>query len=77
MRDFLRSLVPFAWDFFLLVGRYLRIDTQSVEVFGHNYNYKCDVWACGVIMYFLLILGSLRPKDLRSRVRGLSAEPWM
>ncbi|CAE7906502.1 Stk33, partial [Symbiodinium microadriaticum] len=27
---------------------------KSPQVFGHNYNYKCDVWACGVIMYFLL-----------------------
>ncbi|CAE7213852.1 CPK2, partial [Symbiodinium pilosum] len=27
---------------------------KSPQVFAHNYNYKCDVWACGVIMYFLL-----------------------
>jgi len=24
------------------------------EVIGNNYNYKCDIWSCGVIMFVLL-----------------------
>lgn len=27
---------------------------KAPQVYAHNYTYKCDVWACGVIMYFLL-----------------------
>ncbi|CAK9002887.1 Calcium-dependent protein kinase 2 (PfCDPK2) [Durusdinium trenchii] len=27
---------------------------KAPQVYAHAYNYKCDVWACGVIMYFLL-----------------------
>jgi len=27
---------------------------KAPQVYAHSYSYKCDVWACGVIMYFLL-----------------------
>ena len=27
---------------------------MAPEILKHNYNEKCDIWSCGVIMYFLL-----------------------
>jgi calcium-dependent protein kinase len=46
------------------------------EVLKKRYTEKCDVWSCGVIMYFLLcghppFMGNCEKKILEKVVRGL------
>jgi hypothetical protein len=38
------------------------------KVYAHSYSQKCDVWACGVIMYYLLQLGSVSDWDMLNDV---------
>jgi calcium-dependent protein kinase len=54
------------------------------EVLSHNYNEKCDLWSCGVIMYILLTgrppFGGDTNEEIMIRIKvgkyDMSSSPW-
>lgn len=54
------------------------------EVLNKNYNEKCDLWSCGVIMYILLTgrppFGGEKDSDIMNKIRigtyDLKSSPW-
>lgn len=52
---------------------------KSPQVFAHKYTHKCDIWSCGIIMYYALC-GELpfqgHDEDIKAQITGGAKIKW-